>query len=162
MKKITILLLCSLLNACCSKEETCICSKPILNFVFQCFNEDELANFRIMKYDTTNGRLISNEPIPYFITNQKNAQMNIDIQELKYTIVIQNSPLGINRSFSKGKYILVDKPTRCYDCKTKIHYKACKEVSGISFLVNNRPIAEFDQRGERYDFFVSARPCVNK
>lgn len=129
-----------MISSCCSKQEDCKCPLLVLNFVFECFSEKELSDFRIIKYDSTTGTLVSSENLN-FIRTSGTAQHNINLEtDTKYDIEFVNKPLGIYRRFSKFNFAIVDNPLRCYDCKTKIRYKTCRQSGSINFLVNGRPI----------------------
>lgn len=138
-----------MLDSCCSKQETCKCSPLIMNFMFDCYTEKELSDFQIIKYDSATGKLISSEKIHFIRPKFGGAQYNINLDtDAKYDIEFANKPLGISRRFTDFKFFMEDAPKPCYDCKTKMRYKTCKEMSRITFLVNEQPVNSGDTNFE--------------
>lgn len=145
MKKY-LLLLCIvwLISSCCSKLDDCKCPVLDLDFIFECFTEKELADFRIIKYDSATGKQVSIESIDFIRPRSGGAQYNINVDsDTKYDIKFENKHLAISRRFSDFKFSIVDDPKPCDDCKTKVRYKTCKRLGSINFMVNGKPAKDF-------------------
>ncbi len=145
MKKYLFLLsIVWLISSCCSKQDECECRPVVLNFRFECFTEKELADFRIIKYDSATSKQVSMESIDFIRPRSGDPQYNINIEtDTKYDITFVNSPLGISRFFSDFQYSIVDDPVQCYDCATKMRYKTCTRLGYINFMVNGRSAKDF-------------------
>lgn len=142
MKKyILIVLILALIGSCCTKEDNCKCPPLTMSFTFDCFTEKELANFEIIKYDSTSGKQISTEKMIINHDDRFGNSYEINLEtDTKYKIAFLNRPLGISRLFYNFRYSVDDSPLRCYDCKSKTRFKTCNKVAYVSCLVNGIPI----------------------